>query len=316
MIQTLHSKNSKGFSLLEVLISITILSFISLAIIAFTDSSIDKSITISAEDAEYLQVETAMSRMEWDVSQAYSPLYFDIPMNPQNLSEEEGQFYNQLADYYQGSANFTMLSYNGLPIPLLRKPEKSSFIFLTTSNRRKIKNSKQSHFAWVKYELQTTPPEDIDNPAIGTSYKLAPPSDSNILVRKFFTTNVYSKEEIEWDNIKSQVLMRKVISLVFEFWNPKTKKWTENLDVIPSGSNILHALRVTIKYYDPDNVEVTTVRIFRTLFPAFEPEDMYKYLKPKNANDPSTQPNNLGPNGALGARPNGEDDEGDGGEDD
>lgn len=298
--------NSRGFSLLEVLIAITILSFITLAIIAFTDSSIDKSISVTAEDLEYLQVETAMSRLEWDVSQAYSPLYFDIPMNPQGLTEQEGQIYNQLADYYQGSANFTMLSYNGLPIPLLRRLEKSSFIFLTTSNRRKIKNAKQSNFAWVKYELQSTPEEDSENPPIGTSFKAPAPIGSSILVRKMFTSNIYGREEIEWDIIKSQVLMRKVISLVFEFWNPRTRKWTENLDTISSGSNILHALRVTMKYYDPDNIETTTVRIFRTLFPAFDPEDMYRFLKPPTQ---SGQPSGPGTDGALGGGAREEDDE-------
>lgn len=278
-----RSKFNAGFSLLEVLIAITILSFITIAIIAFTDSSIDKSLTVTAEDSEYLQIETAMSRIEWDVSQAYSPLNFDIPMNPQSLSESEGQIYNQLADYYQGSVNFTMVSYDGLPIPLLQRPEKSTFIFFTTSNRRKVKNSKQSHFAWVKYELQPAqdPSDDESEGEVLSGFQNAPPADSKILVRKMFTSNVYSRDEIEWDNLKAQVLMRKVISLVFEFWNPKTKKWVENLDVIPSGASILHALRVTMKFYDSDNVEVTTVRIFRTLFPKFEPEDKYKYLKPK-----------------------------------
>lgn len=281
MILTSRSKFNAGFSLLEVLIAITILSFITLAIIAFTDSSIEKSLTVTAEDSEYLQVETAMARIEWDVSQAYSPLNFDIPMNPQNLTETEGQIYNQLADYYQGSVNFTMVSFDGLPIPLIQRPEKSTFIFFTTSNRRKVKNTKQSHFAWVKYELQPEPANDDTEGEISNGFLNPAPTGSKMLVRKMFTTNVYSKEEIEWENIKSQVLMRKVISVVFEFWNPKTKKWVENLDTIASGSNILHALRLTMKYYDSDNLEVTTMRIFRTLYPKFQPEDKYKFLKPQ-----------------------------------
>lgn len=285
MIFNSRSKFQDGFSLLEVLIAITILGFITLAIIQFTDGSIDKSLTVTAEDAEYLQVETAMARLEWDISQIYSPLYFDIPMNPSNLTETEGQIYNQLADEYQSNANFTMVSYDGLPIPLFRRPEKSSLVLFTTSNRRKVANSKQSYFAWVKYELQDTPQEDIDAAVDGAVGFTAPaPEDSKILVRKMFTNNVYTKREIEWDTVKSQILMRKVINLKFEFWNPKTKKWVENLDVIPSGANKIHAVRVTLDYYDPDNIETKTVRIFRTLFPNFEPEDKYKYLKPKKPN--------------------------------
>lgn len=280
-----RSKYNSGFSLLEVLIAITILSFITIAIIAFTDGSIEKSLKVSSEDSEYLQIETAMSRVEWDVSQAYSPLSFDIPMNPQNLTETEGQIYNQLADYYQGNANFSMVTYDGLPIPLIQKPDKSTFIFFTTSNRRKVKNAKQSHFAWIKYELQdneTTLSDEI-GAKISPNFINPAPADSKIFVRKMLTNNVYTKKEIEWDDIKSQVLMRKVISLVFEFWNPKTKKWVDNLDTIESGTSLLQALRLTMKYYDADNIEVTTVRIFRTLFPKFKPEDKYKYLKPETS---------------------------------
>ncbi len=280
LIPTLVSKNSKGFSLIEILISIVILSFITLAITSFTENSIDTSIKISAEDNEALQIETAMARVEWDVSQAYSPLYFDIAMNPQGLTEAEGQIYNQLADFYQGNPNFSIITFNGLPIPINQSPDKDSFVFFSSSNRRKVKNSKQSNYSWVKYELQNdkTPQNAETAPDAGNSAS-TPADGQNILVRKVSNSNVYGTQEIEWDKVKSQALLRKVISVVFEFWNPQTKKWVGKLTTIANGSNILHALKLTLKYYDPDNIETVSVRIFRPLFPFFQPEDVYKFLK-------------------------------------
>lgn len=283
-----HILNRSGFSLLEVLIAISILSFISIGIIAFTDSSIDTSLRVTEEDNESLQIETAMSRMEWDLSQVYSPLYFDHFMDPQGMTPAEGEIYNELADYYQGSSRFSMLSFNGLPVPIFQNPEKSSLIFLTTSNRRKMLNVKQSHFAWVKYELLADNLIDELNAKRELKKTDPLPTDLAMIVRRVHSSNIYGKEEVDWENTKSQILMRKVQSLNFEFWNPQGKKWVSSLDIIKDGAHKFHAVRVTIKYLDPDDVEVTSVRIFRPNFPKFKPEDMYKFLKATTPAAPGT----------------------------
>ena len=58
------------------------------------------SLTIIEEDRELLQVETAMARLEWDISQLYTPLYFSQAMSPTGMTEEEGEAYNRLIDSY------------------------------------------------------------------------------------------------------------------------------------------------------------------------------------------------------------------------
>lgn len=274
-------QSKQGFSLLEILVAIAILSGISLGISNFTDYSITTAISVTNEDIESLQVETAMSRFEWDVSQIYSPLYFDIQMNPEQMAPQEGELYNQLADYYQRNARFAFVTFDGHPVPIYRHDEKTEIVLFTASNRRKVQNIKQSNYAWIKYELrgeQRDANEGIDVPTFA-------------LTRKVFSANVYSPEEIDWDQVKTQILMHKITKIKYEFWNPQTNKWGTNLDVIPNGNHLLRGLRVTLNYLDPTNTESTTVRVFRPLYPNFVPENLYDFLRPPNAN---------GVNGARG----------------
>lgn len=263
--------NSKGFSLLEVLIAITILAFISIAIGMFTDSSISTAIKVTNEDIESLQIETAMSRLEWDVSHAYSPLYYDHAMEPAQLTPQEGEFYNQLVDYYQNNARFAFVTYFGHPVPINQHPEKTELIFYTIGNRRKVQDIKQSHFAWVKYELLSEEIEQQEDL----------PQKTFALARKVYAKNIYGADEIDWEQVKTQILMHKITKLRFEFWNPETNKWGDNLEVIKNGNHLLRGIKLTLQYLDPENVEVTAVRVFRPLFPNFIPENMYKFLKPK-----------------------------------
>ena len=277
-----------GFTLIEVLIAITILSFIMLGVISFTDSSQTTAEEVIREDREMLQLETAMSRLEWDFSQIYSPLYFSQVMNPQNMGEEEGQVYNQLANEYERNARFAFLSYEGLPVPTFQTPDKSTLVIFTASNRRKRADTKQSYFAWVRYSLLDS--SSIPNAENDEELSEAEQSTS-VLVRNIKYFDIYNKEEIDWDDVKTQVLFRKVVSLKFSFWNPKTEKWTENLDIIKDGYHKIRGLKVELEYLDPTNVERKTTRIFRPLFPNYTPEDMYQYLKPQKpaAGDPPNE---------------------------
>jgi len=282
------SLNTKGFSLLEVLIAIAILSGISLGISNFTDYSITTAISVTNEDIESLQIETAMSRFEWDVSHLYSPLYFDHSMNPEHMTPQEGEYYNQLADYYQNNQRFAFVTFNGLPVPILKHPEKSELVFFSASNRRKIQNIKQSNFAWIRYELNDEEHEEDQKIEAKTF----------ALIRKVYSQNVYSPEEIDWEDVKGQVLMHKITKIVYEFWNPITSKWSDNLSVIKDGNHVIRGLRVILNYLDPSNVPVTSVRVFRPLFPFFVPEDMYQYLKGADKKKKTTEENENEEDGA------------------
>lgn len=275
-----HIHGPQGFSLIEVMVAIAILSFIVMAIVSVTGSSQDTAIRVVEEDRQILQVETAMSRLEWDISQLYSPLYFSHAMEPTGLNETQGQAYNQMIESYATNPRFAFPSYEGLPVPIYASEDKNSFTFFTTSNRRKFRNVKQSHFAWVRYSLKD--PAEVGSPRedeVGQDAE----ETGMVLTRKFVPEDVFNQEVIQWDEVKSQVLLRNIEKLVFEFWNEETRKWTDNISTIKQGIHLVRGVRITMEWLDPDGIKRTFIRVFRPLFPSFEPENMYKLIKEANA---------------------------------
>ena len=282
-------------SLFEILIAIAVLSFMMLGVIQFTQTTFDTTERVTREDSEYLQIETAMSRFEWDISQLYSPLYFDHLHSPKDMSQSETQLYSQVTSGIEGNRRFNRISYTGASVPRYEREDKSTLVFFTYSNRRKIEDSKQSNFAWIKYSLEAND-EVFDE---GEEQKTTKErKKTQMLVRQISNQDIYNTEEIDWENIKAQVLHRKIVSLVFEFWDPKKFKWTENLKTIKNGQNIIYAVRVKIEYLNSDNLEQETLRIFRPLFPEFTPEDRYKFLNAnpvkKSASPVSQEPKERG----------------------
>lgn len=293
--------NESGFTLLEVMIAIAILAFIVTAIVSVTGSSQDTAIRVVEEDRQTLQVETAMSRLEWDISQLYSPLYFSHAMEPSGLSENAGAAYNQMVDSFSTNERFAFPSYEAIPTPTFKLEDKNTFTFFTTSNRRKFKNSKQSHFAWVRYQLLD--PAEVDS----RNEEREEPAGS-VLVRKFSADDVFNGEAIEWDKIKAQVLLRDVEKLVFEFWNEETRKWTDNLSTIKNGIHLVRGIKLTMEWIDSDGIKRTFIRVFRPLFPNFKSENMYKLIKEANAanSNQGQQPPGGGGQTPEGQEPGGE----------
>lgn len=305
-------KTERGFTLIEVLIAIALLSVLSLGIINFSEFVITSSDSTIEEDKDFLQIETALSRLEWDFSQIYTPLAFDILMNPSQMTPGEGEIYNQLIDIYQRNQRFSQISYNGLPVPIFENPEKDEFIFLTTSNRRKVANSKQSRFAWVRYSLVA---DDFSSEelAVGETNNEDPSQDptnaGSALVRQIYNTDVFAPTDIPWNNIKTQVLLRRVESFKFEFWNPQNQKFVENLDTIKNGIHRIYGIKVSVNFIDILGLERYTERIYRPLFPEFEPEDLYRFLRanPNGRNGNNRNGSANGNNSGNGTQvPNGE----------
>ncbi len=277
--------NQYGFTLIEVMIAITLLSFIMISVVSITGSSQQTKDRVLSEDKEILQIETALSRFEWDFSQIYSPLYFSHEMRKENLESEESILAaERLLELYRSSEAFPKPSYDGLPIPLFSLEDKNNFTFFTSSNRRKLKNIKQSHFAWVQYSFETD--RNVYNEEEEKTLNLRA---KGILVRKFQANDVFNPEGVKWDDIKRQVLLRNVESLKFEFWNPKTKKWVDNLELIENGKHIAHGVKLTLEWMTPEKTKLLYVRIYRPLFPSFTPEDMYKLAKESQSTTTSNE---------------------------
>lgn len=299
------SDSQRGFTLLEILIAITLLAFITLAVVNITDSAVQTKDRTTEINANNLQIETAMSRFEWDFSQIYSPLYFSTIMNFQNTQNLAGgdntgfqsgsqsgvnagvnagaqqgaqggvispylqQYYEQLVQRFERNEHFSAVSREGFPIPRFYAPEKSVFEFFTSSNRRKVENQKQSHFAWVRYSL--APQEQTEAEAQNSEI----PKSLKSLVRYFTADDPYSDKRIniESDNIKGAVLLRNVENLEFQFWDFQRRKWETSLRSIAGGESVIRGVKVLVTWYDSTGAKRTTSRIFRTHWPMVTPQD-------------------------------------------
>ena len=294
------ASNEAGFTLLEILIAITLLAFISLGVVNITENAVLTKERTTKINENNLQIETAMSRFEWDFSQIYSPLYFSNVMNlnplqnaqnftntnsagqPGNINSasQNGipntqvnpvlqQYYEQLISRFERNEHFSGVSQEGYPIPRFYSPEKNILEFFTSSNRRKIENQKQSHFAWVRYSLadQEQTEEEEENSKIPKSLKS--------LVRYYTSNDPYSEKRIDTDDaerIKGAVLLRNVENIEFQFWDYQKRKWESSLRSIQGGENLIRGVKFLVTWYDSYGTKRTSSRIFRPLWPIVNSE--------------------------------------------
>lgn len=268
--------NQKGFTLIEVLISITLLAFIMLIIMNISSNAMSTKDRVTKEDNKMLQIETALNRIQWDIEHSYSPLYFSIPMKANTQNEGDLEAYNNFMQKYQNNNRFKMVSYEGLPIPKNELEGKDEFTFFTAGNRRKFQDQKQSSFAWIKYQLSNVENEDdLDE-------EMRSFESTKYLTRQFMADDVFNPDSIKWDDVKKQTLLRNVTKLKIQFWDFKTKKWQENLRVIADGDSKLNGVKLIIEIQEDEDNTYIIEKIVRPLFPKFTSEDYYELVNVKD----------------------------------
>ncbi|WP_417334849.1 PulJ/GspJ family protein [Halobacteriovorax marinus] len=262
-------KDQSGFTLIEVLIAITILSILMATMYTIVNNSTESKDKIIAEDRDALQLVTALDRMEQDFSQLYSPLYYsakyqkknDNGFAPRNLGSDEQDKTSNPLDSYEASERFPAISTSADIIPIIQNETKTDLIFMTTSNRRVLEDSKQSRYAWVKYALRSSS-EDADERREGAEYELT---------RAIETENIYNKE-FDWKNVKEYPLLKDIKSFQFLFWNPKTEKFVDKLDQLTTDKDTPRLIRIKLVWINSDNNEVEIDRTYRPLYPYFDTE--------------------------------------------
>ena len=304
---------SGGFTLIEILIAITLLAFITMMVVSVTQNAFDTKDRTTQLNKSNLQIETAMSRFEWDYSQIYSPLYFskEMPLNgsdpyaaqpvDENLdgrddfsgveiakaqadaqanatalaNNPELQNYLQtMQTKFQQNENFSGINVDGMPIPRIYSPDKTIFQFFISSNRRKTENTKQSHFGWVRYQLIDSDPEDVDE---DQNEKI--PKNLKNFVRYFNPNDPYDDKRMDPINgfeatkVKAAILMKNVESLEFFFWDYNRRKWDNSLKNIQQGERISRGVKMVIVHYDSYGEKRTSERTFRNHWPMVAPVD-------------------------------------------
>lgn len=257
-------KNHHGFTLLEVLIAITLMSFLVLGVYTIIDDNYKSQIDITKEDREYIQTQMAIERLQLDLEQIYSPLYFSAYPSQQSRNPRQ----QETLDPDRKINNFPVTKYfpkeqvSNLPVPLIEQEDKDEIIFFTSSFRRRMEGQKTSRYAWVKYFLEpdpNDPPEDSQRPG-GLS----------LLKRKVVPELLY-EEDIEWDKGPDQLLLKGVKLFAIEFWNPKSEKWVERLrEVDAAHKESPRLFRLLLSVIDHAGIEHNYLRVIKPHWPIFD----------------------------------------------
>lgn len=261
-LHLLHHAQS-GFTLVEVLIAIVLMSFVAFTTLQITDSSINTKENVTKEDREIVQVVTLMNRLDADFSESYSPLYFEAKESP-NLSANANNLDepNNDLSYFESNKNFYARTKSGYLIPHFTAEDKGSVIFLATAHRRRMEGKKESRFVWIKYSTRTSTPEEDD-----TEEKRAELE----LIRQVFISDIYSKE-VDWSKITPQIVLNNIKELEFQFWDERTKKFTANVNDLNENRYSIRSMKVAFTWVDPTKNEQYFEKSFRTLYPYFNPK--------------------------------------------
>ncbi len=293
-------KNQAGFSLIEVLIAIVILSFLMLSIYQIIDNSSASNYRIKNEDRALIQFESAMNIIQTDIEYMYTPLFYETDkktdeaaykkafLTPQatgasayRVDESYGAT-TDLGDYYVD------YSASNIPIPKFINENKTSIAFLTSAGRRLVKNTKQSNLYWVIYELRDNP-EPINQEA------------PYILTRATVRQDIYNPN-LDLKEAKAHPILDNVKTLEFNFFNTESKKFVESTRLLDNDLNTPRLIKIKVETEGPEGDTLFANRIFRPLFPLLDTKEV---LKKKYVKDKSSTPT-----GGLSTKRNG------GGEDD
>jgi prepilin-type N-terminal cleavage/methylation domain-containing protein len=252
-----------GFTLIEVLIAITILSFISFSTYKMVDTNTETKDRVVKEDRQTLQSLTAVGRLDSDISQMVNPLYSFARLVP-TTSADSNDVYSDTNVSANGA--FDGKTKNGELIPQFKSEDKSTIIFFTQANRRKVANSKESRFAWIKYSLNRMEanPDDQnnqDNQGNKTEGLFE-------LVRQSISTDIYNST-LDWSQPKMQVVMENVKNLEFSFWDERGKKFTSSILDLNENKNLIRSIKIKLTWIDNDNHEQKLDKSFRILTPYF-----------------------------------------------
>lgn len=224
------------------------------------DTATETKDQVLKEDQLIMQTLTAMNRIDNDISQSYSPLYSFT--KSQTTASPDGQDQDNYSQQ-EPSQTFDGRTKNGLLIPQFTSDDKSSIQIFTTANRRKIADSKESRYAWVKYSLQTSADEE-DRKTGGYD-----------LVRQILPVNIYGKEvtgilkDSHAEQARAQVILTHIKSLEFSFWDERTKKYVTSLQDLNENKNLIRSIKLDMVWVDENNKEQKIEKNFRILYPVF-----------------------------------------------
>ena len=288
-------KDNQGFTLIEILVAITILSFLMIGVYSVIDNSTIMQEKVTKEDDLFLQLDTALNRMDQDFTHFYSPLFFSVQfVSDPGREAQEGGLPPELSQFkrFRPTDKFPAISKRGQLIPIVLNESKEELVFFSFVHQRKVENAKESRFAWIRYSLETSEEN----------------SDMKILVRQYTPDDIYS-EQFDWDKAKKQILFSRLKSLTFLFWDSEKEKFVDRLNLVNKDQSSPRFIQVKLEWFDRNKALLTEERTSRVLWPPFDTlRDDQEYMAALKKSQQDQNPAQPGQPGTF-LPPNDEDEE-------
>ena len=223
---SLIEASEQGFTLIEVLISITLLIIISLSIYQATTQTYRYRDTLIREGDFYNGIRLSMGIMERDIALLFSPKLMNPNYSPAPSPSPDGNSpyggpppavqdpvltellsseLGQVTDYWLGATDKT-----GIRDSRFVGTE-NTIRFISASHQRIYRNYPESDFAKIMYEIR----DDTDEDAI----------DGTKVLYKIEDPNVFDDVEKKGDTSKQYALLPGIKSLKFRYYRKDKKTW-------------------------------------------------------------------------------------------
>ncbi len=282
-----HSLNTHGFSLIEILISIVVLGFVSINTFLITSNGLNTKERVTNEDQDLLSVITFLNRIESDYTEIYSPLSFDTYEKDNSNSQNQGpgisgldgtfgtnqveqnSFYSSGDQtFFEGNKYYYGRTKNGHLIPFFLSESKDSITFLSLVHRRRVDDKHQSRFAWIKYS--TRPMTFPENQTVINEERLEKIQNlgAKEIIRQIYVDDIFVKD-IDWSKVNEQVILQQVKDLEFSFWDNRTKKFTTSLNELNENKTNIRAMKYKLTWINEDGKEIVYEKILRAVWPYY-----------------------------------------------
>ncbi len=241
-----------GFSLIEVVISISLLSLLTLGMISILNGGSTRLQLLTKIYKQQSLPLDAFAIFDWDFTHFYSPLFtekwldkgnsYGVKGGRENISRTErmikADLLKESRKLFNEMKNYIYYTLNQYIVPNYFGEENKSFIFLTLSFRPRSLTEKQSFFHWVEYRCV-----------------------EKKLTRKSLSMNIFTQEGLNFDLIPEEILLDNLEQCQFEYWYVAEKNFVNNIDMLkPPSAYILRAVKISF-VHEGKSYE----RIFRPL---------------------------------------------------
>ena len=271
-----HLRN-EGFTLIEVLISIFLLVVISLGIYKATSETYKLRDVLSAEADFYGGIRLSMNVMDHDISMIYTPKLSLAPStlkktdpnsvpasNPTppsggttpDLLDSEDQQAIVVGDREKGTLYWTsVLDKTGVRMSRFIGKE-NSMSFISVSNLRVYKDSRESVFAKIAFELSD---DKNSEPEL---------QNTKTLVKRI-NSNAFAIEQDDDNYTRRYPILQGIQNIKFSYYNHDKDSWTTSWDSDSADYKGLYPdlIKVELKVIGPQNLHFEGLYKFRPEIP-------------------------------------------------